>query len=102
MCTDTFPNQECTSNFDVSFQNSDSYHCSVSDTDSDYVYCLTPGPEVSIAAYIQQTKVDQEDTQRTLKLRYELAFPGSAPRDTFGSKVLSEPQDPNFTVAAQE
>lgn len=91
-CTITEP-QVCASTFNVTYQDSSSYACTVKDTDTGYQYCQTPGPEVSMAAYLEDKKF--------LNLRYELAFPSSdgvVKQDTYGRKRLTGKEDSAFEV----
>lgn len=87
--------------FTVSYQNGNEYNCSLDGTETDYKTCLVPGPEYSIAAYIEKTS-ENKHIERTLKLRQAIEFPGKTPQDTYGSKLLTTHQQPNFSVAATD
>lgn len=87
--------------FMVSYQNGNEYNCTLDGTETDYKTCLVPGPEYSIGAYIEETTPNNH-VERTLKLRQAIEFPGRAPQDTYGSKLLTQHQQPNFSVAATD
>ncbi|KAK4496967.1 hypothetical protein PRZ48_011416 [Zasmidium cellare] len=101
-CSDTYPQSLCTTYFDVTYSSSPSFHCSLNGTETDYVFCNTPQPETSIASYVQSNPDAGGHNVRTLRLRYEVALPGSAPQDTFGKLVLGNPQPSDFAVVAED
>lgn len=101
-CSDTYPQNLCTTYFDVTYSSSPSYHCSLNGTETDYVTCNTPQPETSIASYVQSNPDAGGHNVRTLRLRYEVALPGSAPQDTFGKLSLGNPQPSDFAVPVDQ